>query len=264
MSTFLLTWKPPHWEWNDLSELAACSKKGEPIETRWTSGNRKNIFREDRVFLLRQGLDKPGVVASGWVSKDCYKARHWKEELRAQGKMALFVKVDWDILLTVDECLSRERLLEGGVPVALLNSRSGGVEIEATMAQNLECLWANHLHLEAPIANLAQGTVRRWEGLPIEHTGYRGSRDRRLRNQVLDDSKGICAACDTDFSKKLQGKGLRVLQVHHVKQVGSGDKPRLSKPSDLVVVCANCHMLIHMNPRKALTISQLRTLLNSK
>jgi predicted HNH restriction endonuclease len=31
--------------------------------------------------------------------------------------------------------------------------------------------------------------------------------------------------------------------------------------SELAVVCANCHMLIHMNPKRALDIQELRNML---
>jgi len=57
---------------------------------------------------------------------------------------------------------------------------------------------------------------------------------------------------------------MRVLQVHHKKQLGWKSTPKLTKSSDLAVVCANCHMLIHMNPKKALSIDKLRVMLKNQ
>ena len=36
------------------------------------------------------------------------------------------------------------------------------------------------------------------------------------------------------------------------------DIPFVRGVSDLVVVCANCHLLIHLDPKKALSVQRLR------
>jgi hypothetical protein len=46
--------------------------------------------------------------------------------------------------------------------------------------------------------------------------------------------------------------GVRVLQVHHRKQLAVVDRPRVNRLADLPVVCANCHVLIHADPRRAM------------
>ena len=42
------------------------------------------------------------------------------------------------------------------------------------------------------------------------------------------------------------------------KQLKDIDQPVETRVSDLAVVCANCHMMIHVNRDKALTLAQLR------
>ena len=54
------------------------------------------------------------------------------------------------------------------------------------------------------------------------------------------------------------GKGEKCLVVHHKKQLKDIDQPVETRVSDLAVVCANCHMMIHVNRDKALTLAQLR------
>jgi predicted HNH restriction endonuclease len=96
------------------------------------------------------------------------------------------------------------------------------------------------------------------EGIQTELRRVTKKRSRRLRELALSSSGGICEVCKRDYSKVLAGRGIRVLQVHHRKQLASLDEPAITKLSDLAVVCANCHMLIHLDPRRAFRVETLR------
>jgi 5-methylcytosine-specific restriction protein A len=61
-----------------------------------------------------------------------------------------------------------------------------------------------------------------------------------------------------NFGKKHDGLGKHCLVVHHKKQLKDTDQPRETKLSELATVCANCHMMIHSNRMKALTLAQLK------
>lgn len=89
------------------------------------------------------------------------------------------------------------------------------------------------------------------------------SRSRKLRDEAFNAAGGICCVCGRDFSNVLDGRGVRVLQVHHRKQLASFDEPTLTKVSDLAVVCANCHLLLHLDPKNALSVESLRKLLQA-
>ncbi len=99
------------------------------------------------------------------------------------------------------------------------------------------------------------------EGTVTETRVLVPKRSRRLRNLVFRAAKGICGVCDRDFSKVLSGRGTRVLQVHHRKQLSASEMPVRTTARDLVVVCANCHLLLHLDPLTALSVEQLRELL---
>jgi len=93
----------------------------------------------------------------------------------------------------------------------------------------------------------------------------------RVRNQSLRDlkrakSNGICEGCGNDFSKVLGGKGICVLLVHHDRRqlAHYHDTGELTKEEDLAVVCANCHMLLHVNPKLAMRVAMLRKALNNQ
>lgn len=86
-------------------------------------------------------------------------------------------------------------------------------------------------------------------------------RSRRLRAEALSRSRGTCSACGTDYSIVLGGRGLRVLHVHHRKQLAATDTPVVTSVDDLAVVCANCHALIHSDPKNAISVEDLHVLL---
>ena len=84
---------------------------------------------------------------------------------------------------------------------------------------------------------------------------------RRLRVAAFERACGVCLVCGKDFSKVLDGRGIRVLQVHHRRQLSSRQVPAVTTIEDLAVVCANCHMLLHLNPEEALSVEVLRDML---
>lgn len=99
------------------------------------------------------------------------------------------------------------------------------------------------------------------EGTKTEVRYLKNQRSRRLRNLAFDHAKGICAVCERDFSELLNGQGLRVLQVHHRNQLSVREAPSLTSVAELAVVCANCHMLLHLDPMQCLSVKELRSML---
>lgn len=99
------------------------------------------------------------------------------------------------------------------------------------------------------------------EGIKREVTILISERSRKMRDGAFNAAKGVCEACERDFSKILDGQGMRVLQVHHRKQLSLQDVPVVTKYEDLAVVCANCHLLLHPSPTKVLEVSVLRQML---
>jgi 5-methylcytosine-specific restriction enzyme A len=99
MATYLLTWNPQKWTWEDLQEdVDELAEKGF-VTFRWSCGNSKRIAKGDRVFLLRQGEEPRGVMASGWAESDSFEEIHWREEKAQKGRTTRYVKVRWDVLL---------------------------------------------------------------------------------------------------------------------------------------------------------------------
>jgi len=70
MSAYLLIWNPRQSRPADLNDWIEAHKTGRyPIDG-WSTGSRKNMRRNSRVFLLRCGLDPKGIVASGYCMEE--------------------------------------------------------------------------------------------------------------------------------------------------------------------------------------------------
>lgn len=96
------------------------------------------------------------------------------------------------------------------------------------------------------------------EGIARESIVLSRTRSAALRREALKLSGGICEGCGLNFSTLLNGRGLRALQVHHKKQLALRETPEATALVDLAVVCANCHAIIHADPKVALAVEELR------
>lgn len=117
------------------------------------------------------------------------------------------------------------------------------------------------IHFEKAVWTAARGkpliiVERAMEGASTEaRSRYRNP---KLRESALQLAGGRCEGCGKNFAKYAQGLGRHCLVVHHKKQLRDTDQKHETRLSDLAVLCGNCHLLVHANPDKALTIAQLR------
>jgi predicted HNH restriction endonuclease len=102
------------------------------------------------------------------------------------------------------------------------------------------------------------GPIEALEGQLAERRNMTRGRNAPLRRKALAMSRGKCGACGTNFGILLGGRGWRVLQVHHRKQLSDLSEPTITKLEDLAVVCANCHLLIHADRAAPLPLEALR------
>lgn len=141
MVTFLLTWNPLKGAWpnDEFDEILSTIKKDGRAACNWSCGNTKKIRTGDRVFLLKQGPDPRGLIASGWVTSDAYSEGHW-EDSGAPARPALYVDVDWD-WLSKKPVISRTELDAPAYAGVHWNPQSSGTSIAAEVAHALEREW---------------------------------------------------------------------------------------------------------------------------
>lgn len=90
-------------------------------------------------------------------------------------------------------------------------------------------------------------------------------RDLKLRSQAVIIHGTTCAACGFNFENAYGKWGKGYIQVHHLKPLSLTKTEIEVNPSkDLIVLCANCHAMVHRKREKALSINQLKNLLQKE
>jgi 5-methylcytosine-specific restriction protein A len=162
MSTYLLTWSPKKWQWNDLSRrIGEIKRKGYSV-TNWSCGNNKSITKGDRVFLLRQGEEPRGIVGAGWAESDSFEEVHWREEKARIGRTTMYVMVRWETLLNpqTESILPREWLNDAALSRVNWNTQISGITIRHEAVEVLEDRWSDFLSERGEGFSLFRNTLR--------------------------------------------------------------------------------------------------------
>lgn len=233
---------PPH----HFKVLEVAAARNDPVD--WWTINRSALPGDRVVFYMIAPVSAfvaTGVVAEvPWVDND--ESSGWPGHYRSE-------MIDIQML---PRQVSLVEAKEQFPKWAFLHQprRSSPVPAELSAA-----FWGFLNAAEPPLARSAREYDI--EGTKTEVRCLRSKRSRRLRDSAFQAAKGVCCVCGRDFSKVLAGRGIRVLQVHHRKQLSARDAPAVTTVEDLAVVCANCHMLLHLDPAEALSVENLRDML---
>ena len=102
------------------------------------------------------------------------------------------------------------------------------------------------------------------EGAKGQRVANHYERSRRNRQFCLDTYGYVCQVCGFDFEHEYGELGKEYAEVHHLEPVSAMAAPRELNPlEDLVVLCSNCHSMVH---RKIppITPNELRHLLGNR
>nr|WP_306789675.1 HNH endonuclease [Acetobacter sp. P5B1] len=133
--------------------------------------------------------------------------------------------------------------------------------------------------IRSAIASLSRDVSGKLDGLPIDElegaeavegrllTAVHSRRERswEIVKNKKDDvlaKKGclVCEACGFDFVKRYGERGVGFIECHHIKPLAELSGEIKTQLSDLALLCANCHRMIHAK-RPWLTIEELRRIL---
>ena len=106
------------------------------------------------------------------------------------------------------------------------------------------------------------------EGRLLTRRHLARERNRKLvetkRKQVLEIyGKLTCEVCDFDFSASYGDRGHGFIECHHTKPISTLAEGYSTHINDLVLVCANCHRMLH-RAVPWLSISELKAILRPK
>lgn len=107
---------------------------------------------------------------------------------------------------------------------------------------------------------------------PEGRVSYRQHRLRERNGAVIDLAKSqakikhgrlACCVCDFDFAAMYGPVGEDFIEGHHTKPVSELEEGATTKVSDIALVCANCHRMLHRK-RPWLGVHDLQSLLAKK
>ena len=146
---FLLTWNGAKWRWNERAETADRVHMGQRVTDRWNCSRTTSISVGDRVFILKQGAEPRGIMASGWVNTAVFQDLHWEESKAAQGVFSNYILFEYDALLDPyrEAILERDYLKHApGLSRFHWDTRSSGNRIGTAVLQRLEEVWSGLVH----------------------------------------------------------------------------------------------------------------------
>ena len=261
MKTFLLTWNPKKWLWSTLDADYDLARKQGFLDDRWSCGRNKHIRSGDRVFLLRQGQEPRGIVASGIVtSEEPFPDDHFTNA----GRSALYVCARFDMLLhpNREPVLPRANLNSGALAAVHWSTQASGITIAPDAAAELEELWRAFLTMRgySPIllADEIPAAERFWEGALRRVTVNAFERNAIARGVCIAHFGATCRVCRFDFGATYGELCSGFIHVHHTRPLSEVRFGYTIDPKrDLIPVCPNCHAMLHRTS-PPLTVAELQ------
>ena len=247
MNTFLLTWNPEKWPWDELANCIARVQAGEEVEDQWTTV-RKTAAQGDQFFLLKQGKEPRGIMGSGKVTGSTNVGEHYDKNLAAQGKQRRHLPLVFKTLVAPDELLPITLLQRISDGPNNFEPQGSGCLLKPQVARQVEKLWAEHLRAltNDPEMIAYEGQQRR--AFVVHRRRESKLRDAKIRQALRQNNGKLCCqvpSCGFDFSAVYGAIGEGYAQVHHLKPLAETEGEQKTTLNDLMVVCANCHTMIH-------------------
>jgi hypothetical protein len=95
--------------------------------------------------------------------------------------------------------------------------------------------------------------------LAIERSGKLRLQARDYWREKLDGLR--CLACRFSFERRYGALGADFVEMHHLVPLGSSRRRQDNDVRKLVPLCANCHRIVHIRPKEALSMATLKRLL---
>ncbi len=261
MAVWLFTWNPDRWKWDDYDEQCKETSNENPMEESWSSHSKK-VQIGDEFYLIKLGKPPRGIIAHGVVTNDMFESKHWDDDRGDDSTN--YVTGEWDTLLNyktqdiLDLSLLKERC-----PQQCWHPQSSGIRIKDEVLPVLRELWANVTmsYPDNPEESIyTEGTVEGTKKV-IYTTKY--ERDPKVRRAFLKGKQLKCEVCGFDFEKVYGELGSGYIEVHHKRPVSEGEHiTDLNK--DLVMLCSNCHRMIHRGRDHMITVEELKGIIANK
>ncbi len=102
------------------------------------------------------------------------------------------------------------------------------------------------------------GSVARTEGGQKVFLSKRLERDPRAKRDAITIHGLNCMACGFNFEKTYGALGHGFIEVHHLVPLAHTGQTATDPQTDLAVLCANCHRMVHRKQGLCLTLDELK------
>ena len=87
---------------------------------------------------------------------------------------------------------------------------------------------------------------------------------KKKKERILkEEGKLLCEVCEFDFAATYGKLGAGFAECHHTKPLSTLQPNNTTKLSDLAIVCANCHRMLHQG-KELISIEELKGLVSSQ
>jgi 5-methylcytosine-specific restriction protein A len=261
MTTYLLTWNPKRFAWDDLEKDILQVRMFNSQKGSWSCGNTRRIQPGDRFFLMRLGQKPRGIIASGIIISKPIAKSHWDDNKAAQGLTSLFVDVLLETicdasfkLILAQEALCSDPLLS----TMHWSPQASGIRMPDDVAAELERRWfalLSNAELTLPDEVMLTESFR--EGSVREALVKTYERNPAARHRCIEYYGAQCVVCGFNFEAVYGPIGAGYIHVHHEVPLSEiGKEYEVDPIQDMKPVCPNCHAMIHRK-RPAYSITEL-------
>lgn len=248
MPAYLFLWNPvkdPD-SFRDFARVRADAEGGTPYVTHWICPS-KRPKAGDVAFVQRTGPRSNGVFARGVVIQEAHTRR---------GVQVVNLRLDQ--FLPLGQELSRPMIVQRAAYALPWMPMASGNSLPDPIADAIESLWrdTSGRSIETRGSQLESESLAEelfgLEGQALQRLVTHRRRERLLRDQKVKETlrrTGALACevpgCGFDFSRVYGALGSGYAQVHHLAPLSQRKTDQPTRLSDLAVVCANCHVMIH-------------------
>jgi HNH endonuclease len=258
----LITWNPKQGRWHDMPKASLLTLSGKSYED-WWGVRSKSAKIGTRLFLMKQGDGKRGIVGSGWAA-----SVPRPREKPEPGRINQIIDATFDLLLDPDrgypplDCRTFKAEILKKVH---WTTQSSGISVP----DELDAEWRQHvkktLGYLPSLLNEDELDLEEFDN-PEGPASYRLHRKIERNKQLVKDAKAkakqdgrfYCWVCSFDFAAVYGERGDGFIEAHHtipVSQIGQNYTTRIA---DMAMVCSNCHRMLHQTP--LFTVDRLRKL----
>lgn len=145
MKTWLFTWNPLSFSWDDrydgYKEMASQIKQAGKSYKTWTCGVTTSIKEGDRIFLIKLGEEPRGIIASGYAASNVFTGPHYDEMRAKKGDIVKRIFVEFDKIVDFKNTPLSMRVLKEINSNFTWSPQASGISIPNDTAEELERIW---------------------------------------------------------------------------------------------------------------------------